>query len=158
MNINKLSSGLIILSLVFVGLFFIAPVVDAQVVSKLVPCGDAGRPDCTFKDLALLITAVIKFLIFQVGILVATIVIIWGGVLYVLYPYKPGYKDTAKKMITGSIVGLLIMMGAYLIVKTLVTSVVGPSADDANPADKADLIEAVNNTFQDLPNTSQSPN
>lgn len=152
---NKLYLGLIILFVAFTLVGFVVPVAQAQSVSDLVPCGDAGRPACTFKDLAVLISAVIKFLIFKVGIVLATGIIIWGGVMYVLYPYKPGYKDTAKKMMTGAIVGLLIMMGAYLIVKTLVTNLVGPSPADANPTDKTNLINAVNGTFNDLPNTSQ---
>ena len=66
MRITKLSLGLIISVLVFVGVFFVVPVAYAQHVSDLVPCGNGGSQSaCTFKDLAVLISRVIKFLILR---------------------------------------------------------------------------------------------
>ena len=112
--------------------------------SGLVPCVD----DCNAGKLITLFNTIVNTLLFQVGIAVVTLVILWAGILYVLYPYKAGNKETAKKMLTGALYGLIIMLGAYVIVKFIVFGLVG-----GNTSDVAGYLKAI---FQDIPNTTQN--
>lgn len=93
--------------------------------AQLVPCDD----NCTFQDFNTLATNIINFLLFVIAIPLATIMIIWGGVLLVLYPANPGYKDRAKKIIYTAIIGLFLALAAYLIVKTIIDIFVNPSSE-----------------------------
>ncbi len=141
----------------FLSLFSFGGVVNAEdslAVSKLVPCGNGDQNPCTFADLFILINNTMHFLIFNVGILIATIVIIAAGILYVFYPYKPGNIALAKNMLWAAIGGLVIMMAAYVIVKFVVLGLVGPSTNPVSGSNE-DLVDSIKKVFQDIPNTSQ---
>ncbi len=138
-------------------LFFMVGVARAEdsfAIQKLVPCGNSGQSECTFVDLFILINNVVYFLIFNVGILVATIVIIGAGILYVFYPYKPGNITLAKNMFWAAVGGLAIMMSAYVIVKFVVMGLVGPS-DNPVSGSNEELVNEIKEVFEDIPNTSQ---
>lgn len=122
------------------------PQTDDPASGNFIPCTD----DCDSADLVRLINNVINFLVFQVAIFLATVIIVWAGVLYVLYPYKPGNKELAKKMIFSAIGGLMIVLSAYIIIKFIVTSVVGQNS--AN--DNADLVQEIMNIFDEVPDTT----
>lgn len=156
-NFNSLIS-IIKYVLTTLGVFVLAGSVqadDSLAVQKLVPCGNGGsQSDCTFVDLFILINNVMHFLIFNIGLVVATIVIIAAGILYVFYPYKPGNISLAKNMLWAAIGGLVIMMSAYVIVKFVVLGLVGPSSNEISGSNE-DLVSKIQQIFQDIPNTSQ---
>ncbi len=151
---NKIFKSVFVPSLLFL-LVGIVKAEDSGGIQKLVPCGNGGgQSDCTFIDLFILINNTIHFLIFNIGILVATIVIIAAGILYVFYPYKPGNISLAKNMFWAAIGGLVIMMAAYVIVKFVVMGLVGPSTNPISGSNEG-LVDKIKQVFQDIPNTSQ---
>ncbi len=115
---------------------------------NFIPCTN----DCTSADLVELINNVINFLVFQVAIVIAVVVIAWAGALYVLYPYKPGNVELAKKMVRSAVIGFGIVLSAYLLVKFLVVGLVGPNPNPApGQEDNTDLVSEIMNIFNDAP-------
>ena len=49
------------------------------------------------------------------------ILFLWGGIMFMFSQGKPEGINKAKKILTGAVIGLCIMLGAWLIVNTLVT-------------------------------------
>lgn len=84
---------------------------------------------CGFGGVLAIIQNVVNFLI-GIGIIIATLIIVWGGILYVLSPANPESRSTANKMLINAVVGLLITLSAWLIVdfvmKTLYGGQFGP--------------------------------
>ncbi len=84
---------------------------------------------CGFGGVLAIIQNVVNFLI-GIGIIIATLIIVWGGILYVLSPANPENRSTANKMLINAVVGLLITLSAWLIVdfvmKTLYGGQFGP--------------------------------
>jgi ABC-type glycerol-3-phosphate transport system substrate-binding protein len=88
----------------------------------LVPCGDKGDPPCTFTDLMKLIENVMNFLIFTIGVPAAAIAIMIGGWLIVTAGGNESKISNGKKIVRAAVIGLVIVLGAWLIVKTIITS------------------------------------
>ncbi len=50
----------------------------------------------------------------------APILFAWGGILIIISSGNPGKISEGKKILTGTIIGVLIMLSAYLIVSTFI--------------------------------------
>jgi len=100
------------------GLLLIGPVVFAA--TTLIPCGGSTQSACTWNDLYKLANNVIQFLINDVGIPLAVIVVVVSGIQLVLHPSDPTAKQVWKDRLQKGLIGLLIMLSAYLIVKVVV--------------------------------------
>ncbi|MFA5777692.1 MAG: pilin [Parcubacteria group bacterium] len=68
----------------------------------------------TGADLKLYIEAIYKFAIWTVGI-AAVLMLTIGGFMYMVSAGNTSKMDTAKKIVTDAILGLIIALGAYLI-------------------------------------------
>lgn len=86
----------------------------------LIPCGGANQPMCTWSYLYTLANNVIQFLINDLGIPLAVIVVVVSGIELVLHPSDPTAKQVWKDRLQKGLIGLLIMLSAYLIVKVVV--------------------------------------
>ena len=91
--------------------------------AALVNCGTGTTP-CTWNDLFTLINNVISFMIFVLGIPLVTMVIVVSGVQLVWYHDEGTYKK-AKERLQTALLGLLIMLSAWLIVKAVVWGLTG---------------------------------
>lgn len=69
-------------------------------------------------DLLLLVIGWTNFLL-PIVALIAVVAIVWAGVLYVTSFGDDGRIETAKKIIMWVVIGLIIMLGAYAIVNTI---------------------------------------
>ncbi|MFT6829519.1 MAG: hypothetical protein ACJAV6_000349 [Candidatus Paceibacteria bacterium] len=76
---------------------------------------------CGFSDVILLIARVIEY-IFVLIIPIAAIVFAYAGFLYLTSGGDPGKKTAAKKAMTNVIIGIVIVMSAWLVVRTIVVS------------------------------------
>lgn len=83
----------------------------------IVPCEDA---DCSFADLVGLGQNIIDFLL-RIAVPIAAALFAWAGFLYLTSAEKPGQRDTAKKIFQSVFWGLVIALGAWLIVSFLTT-------------------------------------
>lgn len=87
----------------------------------LVPCGEAGNP-CTFCDFFQLISNVLNF-VFKIVIVVATLMLVVGGVYFFFAGANPGMLETGKKIITSTVWGLVIIFTAFLIVGVIMNAI-----------------------------------
>lgn len=88
----------------------------------LVPCVD----DCKFENLFDLAQNVINFLIF-LAVPIATIAIVYAGILYVWSAANEKKRGEAKTILTDAAVGLILILGAYLIISTILKALADPS-------------------------------
>lgn len=103
---------------------------------------------CGFGGVLAIIQNVVNFLI-AIGIIIATLIIVWGGILYITSPANPENRSTANKMLINAIVGLMITLSAWLIVdfvmKTLYGGQFGPWNSILLTGEGAACIEARDN-------------
>lgn len=90
----------------------------------LVNCGNGTTP-CAWKDLFTLINTVITFLIFTLGVPLVTMVIVVSGVMLVWNPNKSTAQSVWKNRLQTALLGLVIMLSAWLIVKAVVWGLTG---------------------------------
>lgn len=87
--------------------------------AALVPCVVGSK--CTACDLFKLADNVIKFLI-AVGILLATIGVVWAGFLMLTAGGDPGKVEKGKSVLVSVLIGIIIALASYLIVDTIIRS------------------------------------
>ncbi len=73
---------------------------------------DFFRVAINVSELIVAISGVIGFLLF-----------IYAGILFLLVPYKPDYISKAKGMMVAVVIGLVIVFGAYTIVRFTITTI-----------------------------------
>lgn len=122
----QLSSWFIVALAIF--LFCFAPFfVHAQNVSTfpddqgkkgLVPCGDSGDPECNVCQVESLMRDLLKLVIYT-AIFLATLMIAYAGFKMVTAQGDPGAITAAKDILFKVVIGLMLVLGAWLIVDTL---------------------------------------
>ena len=93
---------------------FFGPIVPT--VCNVCPCGFGG----VLQIIQNLMNFGISF-----AIIVATVIIAWGGFLYIFSSANPESRNTANKMLINAAVGLLIVLSAWLIVDFVMKSLYG---------------------------------
>ena len=92
--------------------------------AALVTCGTGDTP-CQFSDFTKLVNNVLHFALFNLAIPIAIIMFVWGGISIMTSGGNEGKVKKGKDIITGTVVGLLIAFGAWLIVRTVSSVVFG---------------------------------
>jgi hypothetical protein len=83
----------------------------------LVPCKDT----CDFNDLMQLINNIIEFLITTIFIPIIIILFMYAGFKYITAEGNPSKVANLKKMVGHIVLGMLIVLCSWLIVKTILT-------------------------------------
>ncbi len=131
--IKKYYSFLILAIFVGLSIFSFA----AAQTSTLIPCSiDNAFIDCTFSKIfginngnqPSLFSKVYNFAVFDLAVPLATLSIVVGGVMYATSSLDSGKRATAKKVITYAVMGLIITLASYLIIKTIVNGLVSNTA------------------------------
>ncbi len=91
-----------------------------KIGSGLVPCVDT----CDFNDVLRLINNLITFLITTIFIPIVILLFMYAGYRYLTAGGNPAKIVNIKKMVRNIIVGMLLVLCSWLIVKTIVTVVV----------------------------------
>jgi len=117
---------LIIFFLVFFSLTILPAQADAQ---GLVPCGGPTQPDCNFCHTFALVNNIIKFLLVPSALNPAPIVLVAasllfavGGFFFFISAGSTARLERGKQIIIATIIGLLIIYGAWLFISLLLTS------------------------------------
>lgn len=113
---------------IFFYLFFILVTFPYKVLAviDLVPCGTTRNPDfCEFSDLYLLFDNVIEFLLFTLAVPVTALMIIYGGMTMIIYASNPAKRSEGVNIIKLALWGILISLGAYVIVKFMLMLLTG---------------------------------
>lgn len=97
----------------------------------LVPCGGplydengniAGQDyECTLKHVFILLHDVVDFLIFVIAPILATLMIVYGGIRILTAGGSPGQVSKGKNILTWAVIGYLVILLAWITVNTLFT-------------------------------------
>lgn len=92
----------------------------------LVPCGvgnssDSGYVPCGLCHLFQLITNIINRILFVFVPIIAPIFVVLGGLYLLLGRGNPETYDNGKKVLTATVVGLIIVYTAYILISTVLT-------------------------------------
>lgn len=108
----------------------------------LVPCGGytaekTPEEPCNFTFFMQMLNGVITFLLFDLAMPLAALMLAYAGFLYLTSGVKPEQREKAKSILGNIIWGLVIALAAWLIVRTILTSlkVKDASVFLANPGD-----------------------
>jgi amino acid transporter len=111
-----------ILAFVFIIAILIIPAYVAN-AGLVPPCGPdplTGKCIWGFTEFMKLIDNVIKFIILNLALPIAAIMFAYAGFLLVTAPGEEA-KTKAKSIFTNVVIGLVLAVGAWLIVKTLLS-------------------------------------
>ncbi len=98
----------------------------------LVPCGGPNEPPCNnICYVAELIDNVADWLVAISGVLVV-LIIIFGGLILVVSGGNAGAKGSAKRFISTGLIGYAILLGAWVIVDTLLKFLIPGSSYGVN--------------------------
>ncbi|MCX6712240.1 MAG: TrbC/VirB2 family protein [Candidatus Vogelbacteria bacterium] len=91
--------------------------------SGLIPCGNGstGPEDCKWADLVKLFNNVTDFIFNNIMIPLAVIAIVYAGIRVLLGQTKPEELIKAKGTLTNVAIGIFMALGAYAIVKTIIS-------------------------------------
>lgn len=102
-----------------------AGVVWAQTqTSGLVPC--EGLEDCNWDKFLKLLGNIYAWLV-RLALPLATLMIMVSGGMYLVYSTNPGKRESAKKYLLASVIGLVVVLGSYIIVATIIRFIADPS-------------------------------
>jgi len=110
---------------------------DTSWISGLVPCGNESGADeaaksCDFKALVTLGQRLINFLMFA-AVLMTVVLLVITGFRYVTAGANTGELARAKSTFRTIGIGFLLVLGAWLIINTLVTLLLNPNSGITNP-------------------------
>lgn len=92
------------------------------------PCGDTGQPACATGDFFVLVRNVINYFVFALAVPAATIAIAYAGISMASHPADESKRTQAKEILWAAVIGLALVLGAWLIMKTLFVYLVKPEA------------------------------
>lgn len=92
--------------------------------ASLIPCGGDGTDPltshpCGFNDLLVLANNIVHFLMYDVAVPLAAIGFMWAGANLVLNQDKESAWSEAKGRFTTILTGFGIMLGSYILIKTI---------------------------------------
>jgi len=96
--------------------------VSLSVTAQLVPCGQTESNPCKLSDLGTLAVNVFNFIVFQVAVPLAALVIVVGGIFLLVSGSNPGLADKGKKMLWGAVIGLVLIFSSWIIINTLLNA------------------------------------
>jgi len=88
----------------------------------LIPCGGAGQPECSLEQISILIGNIINFLLLLAGG-VAVLMLIIGGIYFLIAGADPEKIEMGKKVITAVIIALLIIFLAKVLLNAFLTAI-----------------------------------
>ena len=111
----------------FVFLLLVLPTVSFAQDEGLVPCGGEGDPECQACHVVQLAQNILTWVINIMASIIALIFVI-GGIKMVMSAGDTGAVKQARKMITNSVIGFIILLTAWLIMDTVLKTFVNEDA------------------------------
>ncbi len=122
LRINKKFIWLLFLGLGFCSAFSVK-------AAGLVPCGGPEEPACQICHLWQLFSNVINFMIFKLALPVGVLMIVVAGLMYLISSGEEKRIQLAKSIIFNVLIGVVLIMSAWLIVDTLVKTLADKSTE-----------------------------
>jgi len=123
---SKLTVSKVSIAIFTLSLFCLPLVVGAQ-DSGLVPCGYGGDL-CDTSDAVAFVNNLISFLIQMLGV-IAVIALVITGFKLVLSAGNESEWTAAKERFTNIVIGIVIILAAWLIVDTIMSALTGEGLD-----------------------------
>lgn len=108
----------ILAGLLSVSVFWVAPVFAAN---GLVPC---NGPDCGSCELVTLASRILTFFI-EVTVSIGAVMFVIGGLTMVMSAGDTGKVSKGKEMMSNAVIGLVIVLSAWLLMDTVLKMIVG---------------------------------
>ncbi len=108
------------------GIPFFGPIIPPQSVT-----GVPGSDTCAagWGMLMIVVNNLISFLLTIAIVFVAPLMIAWSGFLFVVNPVNASGKEQAKKVLTNTVVGIVIALAGWLIVDAIMAVLYNPKAE-----------------------------
>jgi len=110
---------------IFLLSFLLISLAGSVFAAGLVPCGNPDQKPCTICDFFVLISNVINFVLFTIVPPLAILLLAVGGFMYMVSYVAPGQGPNlisrAKSVIVSTLIGLVIIYGAFVIVGTFLS-------------------------------------
>jgi hypothetical protein len=110
-------------------LFFLvlAPTVtNAAGLTTVVTCGNTGQAPCTVCDLAKLAQNILNDIIY-LAVFLSAVLFAWAGFLYLTNVANSGQHSKAVEVFKNVVIGLVIILVAWLVVDVVMRTLVGAS-------------------------------
>lgn len=91
--------------------------------AAIVPCGGL---DCTICHLFAGVKNLVNFFTLQIAMPAAVVVLIYGGLMFVMSGGSPAKRDKGRAALQYAILGMAIVFGAWLIVDTVLRVLASP--------------------------------
>jgi len=101
---------------------------DLKAFWPLIQCGHAGQHCCDFKEAEILINRVINWFL-SMAIIIMGGTLTYAGVNIIFNPGNATVLKESQEMFKKSIIGLFIVLFAWLIIHTIITALVNPSVN-----------------------------
>lgn len=111
--------------LIFASIFFFLFVSFAPVSAALVTCGNTAADPCTFDDLFAMVNEVINFVLFSIVPPIAVITLVIAAINLMTSSGDSAKLTAARQTIIWIILGLVVVYGAWAIVKGFITALGG---------------------------------
>ncbi|MCL5004630.1 MAG: pilin [Patescibacteria group bacterium] len=98
-----------------------------NVQAALVPCGPGVGKPCEFCDLITLVNNVINFALYDIAIPLIVVMIVWGGFVIMTAGDSTEKVSQGRKIIQSAIIGVLIALGAWMIINMVLSAIGGGS-------------------------------
>jgi hypothetical protein len=122
-KIGSKKTGLAVITVLLFMTILILP--SLTFAGGLVPCGGGGGENpCNLCDLVKLADSIIKFLIYDVALPLAGIGILISGILFLTAGGNEEQIKKGKKAFRYVVVGLLLVLAAFLIIDTIMVNLV----------------------------------
>ena len=95
-----------------------------EFLAQLVTCGVGTGKPCTICDIWVLTKNVVDFILGTLAVPIVIVALIIGGFMYLTSSGDPKKTEQAKKVVTSAIIGLVIALAAFLIVDTILVTLV----------------------------------
>lgn len=118
--INKSTILFLIVSILLSFLFVFAPTVNAAgpFTGQIVPCGTSTTAPCGYCDLFTLAQNIMNFLVY-IAVFVAVLLFVYAGFKLITSGGNQAALTQAKGIFTSVVIGLVITLGSWLIVDTV---------------------------------------
>ena len=114
-------------TLLIISLILLIIQTNFALAAGLVPCGGSTERACTLCDFLKLINNITNWLIGAASAL-GVVFIVWGGFVIMMAGGSPEKATQGRQSITIAVVGIAIVLGAWLIVGTVIHIVTGSSS------------------------------
>lgn len=105
--------------LLILGVLFLVAIPFIASAAGLVPCGTSSTPKCTLCHLFVLGQNIVDFLTLTIAPALAVLAFAWAGFKILISGGSPGQRQEGMKIIRNTVIGLLIVFGAWIIINEL---------------------------------------